>query len=372
MQGPTFGYKRRLRRDVTRWQSSGWVSEEGGRAILADAESHGIALAPALAMLGAVLIAFAAMSFVAANWQDIPKVIRLGILIAALWAAYGASAAFFRRGHEAMGHAALVLGCALFGANIMLIAQMYHMEGNPPDAVLTWALGTLLAGYLLRSGPALALAMALVALWSSWETGLIRGVHWPFLIGWAAVAGGFAYARWRPGLHLAALTLAGFVISLGYQLSNGHQHWIAIVVGLLASVAAWAVTTNWPDLQEDAQTVLGYGLATVFAGLFIMQFVDGKPTTDVLIIEAVLTLALTLGMVAWGTRTGSRELMRLGYLGFAIEILGVYFHTIGTLLGSSLFFLLTGIVVIGLAWLAMKLHARTQAMAHTTEGETRS
>ena len=36
-------------------------------------------------------------------------------------------------------------GIAVFGASIMLIAQMYHMEGNPPDAVLTWALGALLA-----------------------------------------------------------------------------------------------------------------------------------------------------------------------------------------------------------------------------------
>ena len=42
-------------------------------------------------------------------------------------------------------------GIAVYGASIMLIAQMYHMEGNPPDAVLMWALGALLAAVLVRS-----------------------------------------------------------------------------------------------------------------------------------------------------------------------------------------------------------------------------
>ncbi len=34
---------------------------------------------------------------------------------------------------------AVLAGIALYGASIMLIAQMYHMDGNPPDAVLLWA-----------------------------------------------------------------------------------------------------------------------------------------------------------------------------------------------------------------------------------------
>ncbi len=367
---PVFKYKQRLRRDLVRWREQGWVSADGERAILADVDSRGMALAPALAMLGAVLIAFAAMSFVAANWQDIPKFVRLGLLTAGLWGAYAASGAFFKRGHDAMGHAALLLGCGLFGANIMLIAQMYHMEGNPPDAVLTWAGGTLLAGVLMRSGPALALAMALVVLWSGWETSLVRGVHWPFLLGWAAVTGGFVLARWRHGVHLAALALAGFVISLGFQLGSGHNHWIALLFGIAATAAAWAAAQQWPHLHDEATAVMGYGLATVFAALFIFQFVE-RASVGGLTALAVVALAMTLGAVAWGTRVGNRDLMRLGYVGFAIEILSIYFRTIGSLLGSSVFFLLTGVVVIGLAWLAMKLHARTQDMAPTVEGEAR-
>lgn len=359
MIGPAFAYRRRLKRDVPRWRAAGWVSEEGGRAILADADSRAMALAPALGMLGAVLIGFAAMSFVAANWAVMPRPMRLGLLLAALWGAYGTAGALFSRGHEALGHAAVVLGSALFGANIMLIAQMYHMEGNPPDAVLTWALGALGAGVLLRSGPSLALAMALVVLWSGWETSLIHGVHWPFLIGWAAVTAGFTLCNWRPGLHLAALALAGFIVSLGFQIGDGHQHWIGLLIGIGAAVGAYAVGTGYPDLVEEATAALGYALAIVFAELFILQFVDGRAATSALVLEAVLALALTLGTVAWGTRIGHRGLLWLGYLGFVVEILALYFKTIGTLIGSSLFFLLTGLVVMALAWLAWKLAARS-------------
>ncbi len=62
----------------------------------------------------------------------------------------------FQRGLNAFGHAATLLGVAVFGASIMLISQMYHMDGNPPDAVLVWAIGALVTGVLLKSNPALA------------------------------------------------------------------------------------------------------------------------------------------------------------------------------------------------------------------------
>ncbi|MEI9901684.1 MAG: hypothetical protein WDN31_18005 [Hyphomicrobium sp.] len=50
----------------------------------------------------------------------------------------------------------------------------------------------------------------------------------------------------------------------------------------------------------------------------------------------------------------------LGYAGFSIEVLGIYFKTVGTLLGSSLFFLSAGVLVILLSVVAYRLHARVK------------
>jgi uncharacterized membrane protein len=55
----------------------------------------------------------------------------------------------------------------------------------------------------------------------------------------------------------------------------------------------------------------------------------------------------------------------LGYAGFSIEVLALYFKTIGTLLGSSLFFLSVGVIIVLLAAAAYRLHSRGQVAAGT-------
>src|SRR5919201_1337468 len=84
-------YRSRLERDLPRWQAQGWVSKEGAGAIRKELEAagRGVGLSATLAILGAVLIGFAAMSFVAAHWQEMSKLARLALLFAGLWSAYG-------------------------------------------------------------------------------------------------------------------------------------------------------------------------------------------------------------------------------------------------------------------------------------------
>src|SRR5690554_5785218 len=96
-----WSYRARLEQDLARWREQGWIDEAGLRGIRADLAQRGsgIDLSTSLAVLGAVLIGFAAMSFVAANWQDMPRIARLGLLIAALWGCYGLAGGLLARGH---------------------------------------------------------------------------------------------------------------------------------------------------------------------------------------------------------------------------------------------------------------------------------
>ena len=225
-------YRKRLKHDLDRWYSNGWVSEVGRTAILADQAKSGreMGLASALGILASVLFGFAAISFVAAHWEDVPRLGRLGLLLAAIWLGYGIAGWLTARNHRSFADAAILFAVAMFGASIMLISQMYNIDGNPPDGVLTWWIGALFAGVVLRSNPALALAMVLVCVWSSMKSSQRNGVHWPFLIGWAAVTAAFIWQRWRPGLHLSALALSLFVISIGYLLGRGHEHAIVVTI----------------------------------------------------------------------------------------------------------------------------------------------
>jgi uncharacterized membrane protein len=79
----------------------------------------------------------------------------------------------------------------------------------------------------------------------------------------------------------------------------------------------------------------------------------------------VLALALLIAAIFWGLRSGNRGALWLGYVGFSIEILAIYGKTVGTLLNTSLFFLIAGLIVSGLAWVAYRLHQHGEPQAAT-------
>ena len=98
-----------------------------------------------------------------------------------------------------------------------------------------------------------------------------------------------------------------------------------------------------------------------------MQFLTGLYGTSRtlalpgLLLVAVITLGLLIAAVAWSMRQENRTALRVCYAAFSIEILALYFRTFGTLLNTSLFFLVAGLIVIGLSVAAYKLNARALA-----------
>jgi uncharacterized membrane protein len=361
------GYRNRLWRDLDRWRAAGWITADGEQAIRADVLARGpsVGLPGVLAILSAVLIGFAVMSFVAANWQDMPRLVRLGLLMFGIWAAYAMADQFFRRGMTSFAHAAVLLGCSVFGASIMLVSQMYHMDGNAPDAVLLWAIGTFLAGVLVRSNPALAFALVVFSIWGAWETGQRGELYWPYLVPWALVALAFYWQRWETGVHLSGLALAGFIVTYGFLNHDSGGHETVVLAGTLIGAVSALGLIKLPALQAVWRGGIVYALLIAFAGLFALQFLK-SPTLMAFLVLASLALMLTLGAIWWGLHVDDKRALWLGYLGFSVEILGIYGKTVGTLLGSSVFFLTAGFVVAGLAYFAYRLHARREALETTT------
>ncbi len=354
-----WGYKKRLTRDLQHWKSAGWLTDEAESNILAELARSGreVGLASALGILASVLLGFAVISFVAAHWQEMPRGARLGLILSLIWAGYAAAAYFASRGAAKMADAAILFSSAVFGAGIALISQMYHIDGHPPDGVLLWGLGSLLAGAALRSNPALALAMVLFALWTGLEMGGSGRVHWPFLAVWAAVAAAFAWQRWHPGVHLSGVAMTVFVISLGFFIGKGQAHHVVVAIGLLTAALAIAAMNSWPDGDWVTAPALGYAIAATYAGLFALQFIDDVSTPRLILLAAMTLLGL-LGAIAYGLAQGHRGALWLGYIGFSIEILALYWKTVGSILDTSLFFLVAGLIVAGLAYMAWRLAGR--------------
>ena len=425
-------YLQKLKRDIDLWIERGWVTPANAEAILAEASATPeTRRTPAvLAILGAVLIGFAAMSFVAANWAELSKLVKLLLIGTAMVAAYGAAWETDRRGHPAFAQAAVLAGLCIFGAGIMLVAQIYHIQTDDPGGVLAWCIAALAAATILPSRPALALGLLLACVWSGFALSLHPEIpHLGFFLPWAFALVLIVRFSWVTGFHLWILTgyawLAFNVYAIGSWMGVGPAAIAALVVvdaiGLwLAALALYKRFPRFADVAEDYGIVVSFavfwmlhvipvseakgtnGLWATFAavmtlgvlaiGVFalIRQNLEGRhaaaltgmtiaalaypvllhsmgPAIDWL--YSAIFLALAVWLVSYGTARHSRFLVNGGFAAFAAEVLYLYFDTLGTMLDTAAFFLIGGILLIAGSLFFERLRRRMVKAASEDTGQ---
>lgn len=112
-------------------------------------------------------------------------------------------------------------------------------------------------------------------------------------------------------------------------------------------------------LARERRFAWPLALALVMALLVPVLFWSGGAVSmPGKIVVAALILAIAIGLVVAGAGGGVRRLSIAGSTLFAIAIVILLWQTIGTLLDQSLFFLVGGAVLIGLASGMRRLLAR--------------
>ncbi len=158
---PSGRFRKQLKEELPLLSREGLITEEqalrlGQRYRLdelgAEATNH---LLSVIYIVGTLLIGVGIISFVAAHWEAIPRGVKVVLLFAAMAAAHGAGFWLWQvRGtHPKLGHALVLLGTLIFGANIGLLAQIFHIRGNPYDAFLAWSVGALVMAYAVGCVP---------------------------------------------------------------------------------------------------------------------------------------------------------------------------------------------------------------------------
>ena len=161
-------YSSRVREDIARWVESGLIDHRAADALsrdIASREQRLPSFGSVLAIMAALLFSAAILISIAANWEAIPRLLRVAALFAIILAGYVGGAVLKLRGHPAFAEAAWLVGAASFGGSIALIGQMYHLSGDENGALLIWCLGTALTAAVLRSGPLTNAAIALATVW---------------------------------------------------------------------------------------------------------------------------------------------------------------------------------------------------------------
>lgn len=353
------GYAAKVKQDVARWAEAGLIGQETAAALTADIERHsgrGISLGTVLATMAAILMSAALLIFIAANWDAIPRLVRIGGLFILIAAGYVGGAALKSSGRSAAGEALWLIAAAGFGASLALVGQMYHISGDERQAIFTWGVGTAIAALFLRS-PVLTIGAVLLAtLWMAmmapWpDRGTLYILFLAFVLLWALSF----WTASRPARHLLVAALCLFVI-----LQYLHAQALAAPIALaVAAAALFAFAWIRPDLAER-WTGLGHALPThalllFMTGLGIIQ-IDSIDEPE-LVLLAIIALAAIVGVLLLAGR-GSALLRRTAYALFAGQLGFLYVVTLGSMLGTSGFFFTASAVLALLALLIARLERR--------------
>ena len=246
-------HKNFLADELAKWREDGLISDDAARKIAA---RYDIDLSGAnerrsfiLKLVAYLFLALSLFTLVGANWEELPRAVRLIIVLAILAAVNFSGVWVQKNGKETQATALFFLGNFCYGAAIVLVAQIYHLGEHMPDGVLLWAVGVLAL--------ALATHKSIIALQS-----LVLGLIW-FLMEFefSGVSHGFllfivacAAVLWRDDSRLLTAALfasmfayiVSFVLYERYFLADLHVedafygvHFFALSYCLLAVCASF-------------------------------------------------------------------------------------------------------------------------------------
>lgn len=394
---------------VQEWAHQRIITQEQGQAILAYHQVTPRAtlvrrvygrLVTVLATLGAVLVGLGIILFIGSNWQEIPRFGKMGLILGAILAAYGAGSWLkYATAYPRVGGALLFMATIFYGAGVFLVAQVYHVNVNDPNLLYLWLIGVLPLAYLTRSRAMLSLAI-LVALgalgWKTaqWIEGTDNGLLFPALylvVGAAGYALGLAhsaFARSRiysgPYLALGAVTALVSLYLLTFEwlfqevlgpYGSGRgevPRGFLVVVGIAAGagVAAGAValvrqsraTEDWGTLPYEAAGVLGALLSA-----YLLVFLPFTETWPYVALYNVLLFIAILGAIWLGSVGKRGGLVNIGIALFALDAMTRYFDLLGGMLDTSLLFIGAGALLLGGGFALERIRRRLMAQLRLVE-----
>ena len=164
-------FRARLKRELPRWRADAIISSSSEKTLAAryQLDEEGVSVATAaIYLLGVLLIGGGVISLVAWNWDALGRFAKLSLIGSAMIVAHGSGYWLWKISGRMpkLGHALMLLGTLIFGANIGLVAQIFHIHTGPSSGLAAWAIGAAVAAWALPSVPHGVLAAAISAVWA--------------------------------------------------------------------------------------------------------------------------------------------------------------------------------------------------------------
>ncbi|WP_341739197.1 DUF2157 domain-containing protein [Microcoleus sp. CAWBG640] len=326
-------FRRELRSQAKLWQAEGLIDTSLYQQLADRYQFHTLESASRnrflgiLISLGSILLALGVITFVAANWQVWPREARVTLLLSLFVAVNTAGFYLWRippsrstnshpnmpptKGrNKLLGEGLLLLGALILGANMALMAQMFHIGGSSYGLFLAWGIGVLGMAYSLRLTSLGVLSALLVGLgywlavldWSSkvefsWLEVLVRQMPIAASIMFIPLA---YWCRSRAIFALGAIVL---IFSLQVSIVQGlNPSWGAAIFCALPPALLWGYDdAMWPNIHSRLFQPTTRSLALIFlAGLFYFfsfhwLWQDSPAPSQISLDWSVLTNVVFLG-----------------------------------------------------------------------------
>ncbi|MCU0948045.1 MAG: DUF2157 domain-containing protein [Porphyrobacter sp.] len=375
-------------RKIEAWHKAGVIDAATRDRLIAyeAANARPIALW-ALFGIGALAIALGLVSVVAANWEEIPGTLRLGVHLAligtalgVLWRSEDTLAASTPWAAEALVFITAALGLTFFGH----VGQVYQTASPIWQPLGAWLV--LFAPLLLTSGRGWPVAGALmsVLVWMVWDyadrTASLPGaglalsvIMWlalitalPVLVAPLGAWGRHGLARaefWRrleqaglayavAGASFAAVLASMDALTRTEALASPPAMVLRGVIAVVAGLALAGLRRGVSGRMAGA-IVAGAGVATPLALL-----ASGSD-----IAAAALFMVLWAGIAAAALKAGWRGVFQLAVGVIALRLIILSFELASDLLLSGFGLILSGVLILGIGWAALKISRRLAPQA---------
>jgi uncharacterized membrane protein len=368
--------------DIIKLHEAGLITEQQRDQITAryQLKEDGNKFLAVISILGGLLVAAGVVLLIAANWDEIPRWVKLASGLALMLGAHAGGWQLRTSGgkYPKTGEALHFLGALLFLANIAMVGQIYHLSSHTPNAFLLWWAGIATLPWILRSPALHVLSLVSFGTWfgcEMWSDG-----------GWFAVGGATSHP-----LNFALLGLG--YLGFGYTLRRFNQLEFAPVteqIGLWTlHCLLWPLT--WGDLYLEewnhdssqpgwlfaALSVAGLGLVALglsgdrrlsqqwrrvwgctLAGVVALAgaaiFVDWMPDqwwrfnhgSGFNGIAAIVLIAFCLVQIQVGVQLRARHMVNMGILFIALNLIATYLVLIGSMAQTGLMFVVSGVFLI--------------------------
>ena len=398
-----------LREEVEEWQRDGTITAEQGQTILArypagspdyEAAHRRQGLVVGLSILGAVLVGLGVITFFAANWDEIPRGVKLGALVAGVLLSYGAGFLLWQRlGYAAVGIALVLLGCIIYGAGVHLIGQIYHIPVDHPNLTAFWFLGVLPLAYATRSKPVMFLAVILFLVAAGFRLPYwLQDVHDTDAVvlasvmylslsvllytigkakslfdGWEPIGGLFRAIGLIVGFGaLYLLTFHDLIDEVGRVEGIDYRYWSLTYAASAIAVVTMAGLEWWRARRGSASIVELFEIATAVllltASHVLVRVPVGWEPLYPIMINALFALS-SLGLMVSGYLQGREGRVNLALVLIALLVISRYFEYSTTLFDRSLVFVGAGVILLAGGFLLERGRRRMLTAMRATEGE---